>query len=138
MGRLLQQYARGWLSRLSFACIACAGAGPVAAAMPDANPAASLRARYAALSAQPGPRQFQRPLFLASVESSRDLKGDIFALVDFSFADVDAALNGPAHWCDVLILHINTKYCTAFTNNAGTMLTINIGKKVSQPLVETS
>jgi hypothetical protein len=138
MGGLLQQYARGWLARLAFACIACAGAGAVSAAAPEANSAASLRARFTALSAQPGPRQFQRPLFLDSVESSRDLKGDIFALVDYPFAAVDAALNGPAHWCDVLILHINTKYCTASTNNAGTVLTVNIGKKVSQPLVETS
>ena len=64
----------------------------------------------------------------------RDLKGDIFALVDYPFADVNTALNGPAHWCDVLILHINTKYCRASTDNAGTVLTVSIGKKVDQPL----
>jgi hypothetical protein len=136
MSGLFLEHARCWLSRCLFACLACAGL--VAAAVPDTNPAASLRAKYAALSGQPGSNQFQRPLYLDSVESSHDLKGDIFALVDYPFADVDTALNGPAHWCDVMILHINTKYCAASTSNAGTVLTVNIGKKVGQPLVETS
>ena len=66
------------------------------------------------------------------------MRGDIYALVDAPFSSVNAALNGPAHWCDVMILHINTKYCAASTGTAGTVLTVNIGKKVDQPLAETS
>ena len=138
MSGLFREQARGWLTRLLLACIACAGAGLVPAAEPGTNPAASLRARYAALSEQLTQTQFQRPLHLDSVESPHDLKGDIYALIDYPFADVNKALNGPAHWCDVMILHINTKYCAASTSNAGTVLTVNIGKKVSQPLAETS
>jgi len=52
------------------------------------------------------------------------LTGDIYALVDHPFGDVDAAFNGTAHWCDVLILHINTKYCRASTDKAGAVLTV--------------
>jgi hypothetical protein len=132
MGRLLRQYARRWLSRLLCACIACAGLA--AAAVPDTNPPALLRARYAALGEQLSHNPYQRPLYLDSVESSRELKGDIYALVDYAFADVNAALNGPAHWCDVLILHINTKYCRASTDNARTVLLVSVGKKGEQPV----
>ena len=136
MSGIFRKDARGWLTRFLYACIACAGAGPVAAAEPGTNSAASLRARYVALGEQLNHNQFQRPLYLDSVESPHDLKGDIYALVDYSFVDVNKALNGPARWCDVLILHINTKYCRASTDNARTVLTVSIGKKVEQPVDE--
>ena len=64
------------------------------------------------------------------------LKGDIYALVDYPFADINAALNNPASWCDVLILHINTKYCRASTGDQGSVLNVSIGKKHDQPLAE--
>lgn len=100
----------------------------------DANSAASLRARYAALRGQLNDNQFQRPLYLNSTQSSGGLKGDIFALVDYPFAKVDAALKEASHWCDILILHLNTKYCRASIGTAQTMLTVSIGRKYDQPL----
>lgn len=120
------------LARLLFVCIACIGM--VSAAAADTTAAATLRARYAALAAQSGPSQFQRPLHLDSVEGSRTLKGDIFALVDYPFASVSTALNSPERWCDVMILHINTKYCHASADSTRTMLSVSIGKKFDQPL----
>jgi hypothetical protein len=95
-----------------------------------------LRARYAGLASQLEQNQFRRPLHLDSVESSTHLKGDIYALVDYPFAVVNSALNDPTHWCDVLILHINTKYCHGSTGKSGSMLTVRIGKKHDQPLDE--
>jgi hypothetical protein len=120
------------LAALLFACIACVEIVPAAVA--DTNSAASLRARYAALATQSGASQFQRPLYLDSVESSRALKGDIFALVDYPFASVSSALGSAGNWCDVMILHINTKYCRAATDNARTTLFVSVGKKFDQPL----
>lgn len=135
MSKLSKERVRVWLTSVLFACV---GAGLVAAAQPDAkadtNPAAALRASYTALREQLSDNQFQRPLYLDSLESSRDLKGDIYALVDYPFANVSTALNDPAHWCDVMILHINTKYCRASTTNARTVLMVSIGKKVDQPV----
>ncbi len=125
-----------WLTRIAFACAAFAGAGAAPAATPATISAASLHAKYAALGGQLKNNQFQRTLHLDSAESPHALMGDIYALVDYTFADVNAALNGPAHWCDVLILHINTKYCRAFTDRAGTVLAVAIGKKYDQPLDE--
>lgn len=105
-----------------------------AALAADANPAASLRARYTALAAQSGPSQFQRPMYLDSVEGSRTLKGDVYSLLDYPFATVSAALNSAERWCDVMILHINTKYCRATADGARTRLAVAIGKKFDQPL----
>lgn len=97
---------------------------------------ASLRAKYTELGQQLRNNPFQRALYLESLESSNDLKGEIYAVVDYPFAAVNMALNNPAHWCDVLILHINVKYCHASGDKAGTVLTVNLGRKYDQPLAD--
>lgn len=97
----------------------------------------ALRAKYTELSRQLLNNQFQRSLYLNSKESPHDLQGDIYAVVDYPFAAVNTALNNPAHWCDVLILHVNIKYCHAASTNGGTVLTVNLGKKYDQPLADT-
>ncbi|OGQ52447.1 MAG: hypothetical protein A3J24_12795 [Deltaproteobacteria bacterium RIFCSPLOWO2_02_FULL_53_8] len=134
MIKIFQKYSLYWITRLLITCAGCAGAGLAMAAASDADPAASLRAKYAELGDQLSNNQFKRPLYLDSAESSSHLKGDIYAVVDHPFATVNTALNGPAHWCDVLILHLNTKYCRASTNGAGSLLKVSIGKKHDQPL----
>ena len=96
-----------------------------------------LRAKYTQLAKQLRTNQFRRALYLNSVESSHDLKGDIYAVVDYPFAAVNLALNNPAHWCDVLILHINNKYCHASSDNTDAVLSVNIGKKYDQPLADS-
>lgn len=96
-----------------------------------------IRAKYVELGNQLRTNQFRRPLYLDSVESSHDLKGDIYAVVDYPFAAVNLALNNPAHWCDVLILHINNKYCHASGDNADAVLSVNIGKKDDHPLADS-
>jgi len=105
--------------------------------MSDAHSAESLRARYAALTEQLQHNQFHQPLVLDSSESSGALTGNIHARLAHPFAAVDAALRDPTHWCDVLILNVNTKYCHVSTSDAGIVLTLNIGKKTPQPLEDT-
>ena len=104
-----------------------------AQAAPDAS-GATLLTRYAELAPQLASNQFKRPIVLDSSESSSAFKGDIYALVDHPFGEVNTLLNGPARWCDVLILHLNTKYCRPFTDASGTTLQVNIGKKTEQTL----
>lgn len=93
-----------------------------------------LRAKYTELGERLRNNPFQRALYLESSQSSTHLKGEIYAVVDYPFAIVNGALNNPAHWCDVLILHINVKYCNASRRADGTVLTVNIGRKYFQPL----
>lgn len=104
---------------------------------PD-NSAKALSTKYTELSKQLSNNQFKRALYLNSAESSNDLKGEIYAVLDHPFSTVNSALNNPAHWCDVLILHINIKYCQTSSNKAGTTLNVNLGKKFDQPLEDTS
>ncbi|MGB9129262.1 MAG: hypothetical protein WCB97_06410 [Thiobacillus sp.] len=123
---------RAWLAGMAGVLYFCAG--PALASVPDAQSAASLHAQYASLGERLVHNPFRRALSLDSSESSSELKGDIHALVDYPFSTVSAALNSPDHWCDVLILHINTKYCRATTDQTGTVLTVNIGRKTPQPI----
>lgn len=95
-----------------------------------------LRAKYVELGKQLLNNQFQRALYLDSMESSHDLKGEIYAVIDYPFAAVNVALNNPAHWCDALILHMNVKYCHASSNKADTLLTVDLGRKYDQPLAD--
>lgn len=127
--------AARWMPVLLLLCLAWIAIGQTFAAGPP-PPAAALRAKYAELNKQLYNNQFQRALHLVSVESSQDLQGDIYAVVDYPFATVERALNNPEHWCDVLILHINVKYCRATSKSAGTILTVSLGKKYDQPLAD--
>ncbi|HYN55307.1 MAG TPA: hypothetical protein VES38_11460 [Methylotenera sp.] len=102
------------------------------------NSAKALRAKYTELTQELKNNQFKRPLYLISEESPNNLKGEIYAVVNHPFAKVNTALNNPAHWCDVLILHINIKYCQASINKTDTILNVNLGKKYDQPLEDTS
>lgn len=103
--------------------------------------AASLRSKYRSLTQQFAHNPFQRPLYLESKELPSALNGDIYGVVNYPFTTVDGTLNdpaqGPANWCDVLILHLNTKYCHASTGASGTVLAVNIGKKTEESLASS-
>ncbi len=101
-----------------------------------ADSAAALQARYAALAGKLQHTAFQRPLVLESSETDRALTGDIYARVDYPFATVSRALNNPQHWCDVMILHLNTKFCRADSQADHTRLAVRIGKKTPQSLTD--
>ena len=120
---------------LGVACVTPPAAAQAIGAA-DLHDAPSLLARYAELTPQLQKNQFQRPLVLQSTESAASLKGDIYAVLDYPFATVSTAFNGPDHWCDMLILHLNTKYCRAVSQNGKNQLQVNVGKKHDQALAD--
>lgn len=122
------------LMRLVIAWIAFSSAGLSLAAAPDPQPAALLQAKYASLGERLQNNPFRQALVLDSSEASNDLKGDVYALVSHPFDTVSVALNSPEHWCDILILPINTKYCHATSSKGKTVMTVSIGKKTPQPV----
>jgi hypothetical protein len=73
-----------------------------------------------------------RPLALESSEAADRLSGDVYALVNHPFARVSGALREPAAWCQVLMLHLNTKHCAV--KSGGAALAVAIGRKFDQPL----
>ncbi|MGZ3239046.1 MAG: hypothetical protein ACXWJK_01490 [Burkholderiaceae bacterium] len=109
----------------------------VAHAESETNDAGVLRAQYDSLKEQLQHNQFKRQLVLDSTEAPDRLKGSIYAVVDYPFSAVRAGLNNPDHWCDVLLLHMNTKYCRAETKMSGTILNVNIGKKTPEDLADS-
>jgi len=123
-----------WASALFFALALCMGAHIARAEDADANSAALLRARYDGLQNRLEHNPFHRPLHLESSETSDSVTGDIYARIDYPFATVRAALNNPGDWCDILILHINTKYCRASSGAQGAVLNVSIGRKFDEPL----
>ncbi|ASW01426.1 hypothetical protein [Paraburkholderia aromaticivorans] len=140
MGRLIQspagnRSARQWAMAALLAASCCLCQSVFAQATDNA---AGLRDKYQSLTQQLAHNQFQRPLYLESQELPSALKGDIYGVLNYPFATVNGTLNdpaqGPANWCDVLILHLNTKYCHASTSASGTVLAVNIGKKTEESL----
>lgn len=99
--------------------------------------AVGLKAKYTELSKQLENNQFNRQLFLHSEESSHDLKGEIYAVVDYPFSTFNSAFSKPTHWCDAMILNLNVKYCNMASIQDRNVLTLNIGKKYFQPLADT-
>ena len=97
----------------------------------DANSALLLE-KYATLEKQLGKNSFGRPLVLESLEEAASVTGNAYAVLDASFATVSTTFRGPTHWCEVMILHMNTKYCRAASDVTPTTLMINIGKKTPQ------
>lgn len=125
-----------WLSRLFLICLAQGGMRPAHAVNTEAQAAASLRAKHDILQDQLRDNQFRKPLYLDSTETSERVAGAMYTLLEHPFTTVSAALTAPGHWCDILSLHLNTKYCQAVTTAAGNVLHVSIGKKYDQPVEE--
>ena len=132
-----ERASAGWLWNklcIPLACL-CVAMGSTQA---DAQAAEGLLAKHAALSSRLQSNQFQRPVVLESTETLDQIRGDVFAVVDYPFTAVSAGLNNPDHWCDVISLHINTKYCRAVQAPGGTVLHVNIGKKTPEDLASAA
>lgn len=127
--------SRGWApARLFAAALLCTCVAH--AADSGANSPEALHARYVALQGRLAHNAYQRPLYLDSRETPGSVTGGAYALIDHPFATVAAALSGPGNWCDILILHFNTKYCRPSAAGPGDVLNVRIGKKDDQPLEE--
>jgi hypothetical protein len=97
----------------------------------------SLQAAYTRLSPSLRTNPFGRPMVMRSEEGQETIQGEVYAVVKFPLAELNAAMGDPAHWCDVMILHVNTKYCRVSDSVDSPMLIVNIGKKTPQELVDT-
>ena len=118
-----------------FTLLAGALAAPARAA--EVGGPAALRAKYASLQDALAHNPFQRPLVLESQESDDRLAGDIYAVVEHPFAQVANNLKTPQAWCDVLMLHLNTKDCAVQRSAAQATLAVALGRKFEQPLADT-
>lgn len=110
------------------------GAG-TAFAQPSADGSAqALQAKYAALAPQLTKSQFDRPLVIESTESDKSVSGNAYAVINYPFATVASSFRDADNWCEVLILHLNTKYCRAEGDSARSTLAVAVGKKHPQEI----
>lgn len=123
------KYVMRWMAA---ALLAMSLAGLAQAAAPLG--AATLRARHASLAHELANNPFGGPVVLQSQEASRRIEGDVYAVVDHPFAAVQAALSDPGRWCEILILHLNTKHCRRADGAGGTRVELRVGKKQPQAI----
>jgi hypothetical protein len=119
-----------WLQRAAFTLVLALGCCVKA----QAQDAATLRAKHDSLAEQLASSPFKQPLVLESTQSSGDLKGEVYAVVEQPFSVVAPALQGMDHWCDLLILHLNVKNCTYTGKPPNEVLSLVVGRKFDQPL----
>jgi hypothetical protein len=91
----------------------------------------ALRANFETLRPKFASSPFGRPLLLESFEEGGKVRGDVFALVQYSFGQIRTGLDTPAEWCEVLILHLNVKTCAAGPESTGSSLRLSLGTKRS-------
>jgi hypothetical protein len=93
---------------------------------------AGLVARHAALGPQLAANAFGGPLVLQSDEPPRRIEGDVYAVLEHPFAPVSTALSDPGRWCEILILHLNTKYCRPAQVQGAQRVQLRVGRKEPQ------
>jgi len=118
-----------WLAR-RLGAAALLGWLCTASAQSLSSDAAALRARYDDLRTALANSPFQEPLLLRAAPGDEALSGDVDAVIAQPFAVAGPALQERARWCDVLILHLNTKRCRVKGSSA---LELVVGRKVEQP-----
>ena len=99
--------------------------------------ASALLAKHGSLASALVSNPYGRPLVLESAEAGDVVSGNAYAVLDAPFASVSAAFRNPGTWCDVMILHINTKYCRVVPGSNPAMLKVHIGKKTPQTLQDS-
>ena len=123
-----------WVATAAVALVLCS---PVVWGQPNVaapTDAAALMQKNHDLQSQLAGSPFRRPLVLESSESSNRVDGNVYAVLESSFAAVSRTLKSPEGWCEVMILHINTKYCRPDGTAAPTRFKVSIGKKTPQSL----
>lgn len=98
----------------------------------------ALQARYAALKPALARSPLGRQLYLESSDGPRSLQGDVYAVMDAPAGVVSAALRQPQQWCEILILHLNVKYCRHADSEGEARIDLRMGTKFSQPLASAT
>jgi hypothetical protein len=136
---------------ISTFCVVLAGLGGTAVAwvspaqaQPSLVPqpaftAASLNEKYKTLTPALASSAFGRPLIIESLETNNRVTGDAYAVVDSPFSAASTSLQSADRLCDLIILHLNTKYCRpdASPSGTGSVLKVHFGKKTPQELAST-
>ena len=118
----------------------CASSTSFAQGLSPAQPdvaASLLREKHNELAQALANNVYGRPLYLDSLQTSNRVTGNAFAVLNAPFGAVSSSLKSPQRVCDLIILHINTKYCRPTLDTSSSTLKVNFGKKTAQALSDT-
>ncbi len=121
------------------ACNAALSQGVAATASPNSPPNAApdaLRAGFERARQAAPADLFDRPLYLQSVETPEQMRGDIYSHIDLPYAELRPVMVHGESWCGVLMLHLNMQYCRATGAAGHEVLDAGIGRKFDQALDE--
>ncbi len=68
-----------------------------------------------------------------SSDGPQGLAGEVHATVDHPFALTAAALKDPSHWCEILMLHLDTKECRVASSGDRTIVDVGVVSRYDQP-----
>jgi hypothetical protein len=83
---------------------------------PLSRSAADMERTYETLKPDLQKSAFGKPLVIESHQRGDQLQGDVYAVIDHPFSAVQTALRPPSHWCEILMLHLNTKGCAVHSS----------------------
>ncbi len=134
----IQRYGRATaaLNRYRWCTVLLLATVSTPAAWPRPPSPDALRAQFSSLRDEGSSRLLDESIYLRSTESADRMQGEVHALIDEPFEQVRQQLAKAEHWCDVLILHINVKYCRAQRTATGEELVSGVGRKFDQPLAD--
>ncbi|MEE8379533.1 MAG: hypothetical protein V3R49_04095 [Gammaproteobacteria bacterium] len=114
------------LRRLSLLFICC---GFISTASADSSnaptPLSPLAVKYQELKNGLAKSIFGEPILLNSETGDNYVSGEVYALLDTPFPELDEMLSQPSQWCELAILHQNIKACTYDKNQ----LQFYVGRK---------
>ncbi|MBG6077939.1 hypothetical protein [Polaromonas sp. CG_9.11] len=97
-----------------------------------------LLKKHALLKSELTKNTYHRPVVFESQENAGKVSSAVYAILDSPFTTVSTTFRNSYLWCEVLILHLNTKYCHASSETASpARLAVNVGKKTPQELADT-
>lgn len=124
-----------WMRILAAALSLAVFSVPAVAAAPENSSAQALRAVHQRMSDKLNHSSFGRAVQLDSMETADGLQGDVYAVVEHPLPEIATALKDPAHWCDVLTLHVNNRRCRTGSGPQGSeMLTLYVVRRYDKPI----
>ncbi|MBR9980400.1 MAG: hypothetical protein KFF50_05190 [Desulfatitalea sp.] len=98
------------------------------------NPAALMHERYQSVRMALKSNPFGQPLHLVSSREADHTAAQLSAVLDHPFDTFAEAFKTADNWCELMMLHLNIKYCDAEEKGPNHLLTVFVGRKHEQPL----
>ena len=100
-------------------------------ATPNAEAKALLVKQYEDVRLRLLRNNFGMPLELKSFDEGNELQGEVVGVLEHDFAFVKQELIQPIEWCNILLLHLNTKACV-FETGSVPIIHLYSGRKFYQ------